>query len=106
MHTHQLNYMHNYFGQLVGIAAAALTTFAFLPQIIKVLRTRSAGDVSPVMLFQFSTGVALWAVYGVYLKDKIIIAANSITLVTLVVLLFLYFCYGRKKNEKSAGHRD
>ena len=98
--------MHNYLGQSIGGAAAALTTFAFLPQIIKVLRTKSVGDVSPVTLFQFAAGVALWAVYGIYLKDKIIIAANSVTLITLIILLFLYFRYGRKKNEKSAGHRN
>ena len=86
--------MHSYLGQLTGVAAAVLTTFAFVPQIIKASRTRSIGDVSLVTLLQFSAGAALWAAYGLYLKDRIIILANSVTLLTLIILLFLYFRYG------------
>jgi len=82
---------------LVGIAAACLTMFAFIPQIFKVLKTGSAKDVSPLALFQLSVGVALWIIYGVYLRDKIIITANSVTLFTLIILLFLYFQYGRRR---------
>jgi MtN3 and saliva related transmembrane protein len=81
------------FWRMVGVAAAALTTFSFVPQIIKVLETKSGKDLSPVTLFQLSTGVALWVVYGWYLKDLIIILANAVTLVSLVILIFLYFRY-------------
>ena len=81
------------FWRMVGVAAATLTTFSFVPQIFKVLDTKSGKDLSPVTLLQFSTGVALWVVYGWYLKDLIIILANAVTLVSLVVLIFLYFRY-------------
>jgi MtN3 and saliva related transmembrane protein len=80
--------------KLIGIAAATLTMFSFVPQIVRALRTRSVKDVSPVTLFQLSTGVFLWIIYGIYLRDPIIIAANLITLITLGILLFLYFRYG------------
>ena len=82
---------------LIGVSAACLTMFGFLPQIIKVIKTRSVKDVSFVMIVQFSLGVSLWAAYGLYLKDNIIIIANTITLLSLIILLFLYFCY--RKNE-------
>ncbi|MFH0935740.1 MAG: SemiSWEET transporter [Candidatus Omnitrophota bacterium] len=81
------------FWRLIGLAAATLTTFSFIPQIIKVLKTRSGRDLSPVTLFQLSLGVALWVFYGWYLRDLIIIIANSLTLASLIVLLFLYFRY-------------
>ena len=68
--------------------------FSFVPQIVRALRTKSVKDVSPVTLFQLSTGVFLWIIYGIYLRDPIIIAANLITLITLGILLFLYFRYG------------
>jgi len=82
---------------IVGSSAAILTMFSFVPQIIKVIKTKSAKDVSLTTLFQLSLGVSLWIVYGIYLKDVIIITANSVTLITLVILLLLYFNYGRTR---------
>jgi len=83
--------------QLIGTAAATLTMFSFVPQIIKVLKTKSAKDVSITTLFQLSLGSLLWIAYGVHLRDKIIMTANTITLATLMVLLCLYFNFGRIK---------
>jgi len=82
---------------IIGLCAAILTMFAFIPQIVKVLKTKSAKDVSVITLLQLSLGVSLWIVYGIHLKDAIIITANSITLTTLILLLSLYFNYGRTK---------
>ncbi|MDD5129506.1 MAG: SemiSWEET transporter [Candidatus Omnitrophica bacterium] len=79
---------------IIGIAAATLTMFSFIPQIARSLRTKSVRDVSPVMLFQFFCGVMLWLVYGIARRDPIIIMANAVTLITLSVLIFLYFKYG------------
>ncbi len=84
------------FWDIIGILAAGLTTFSLVPQISKVLKTKSAYDVSPVMLLQFSLGVSLWAVYGIHLKNTIIITANLITLITISILFVLYLKYGRK----------
>ena len=82
---------NNTFWFFIGLAAAALTTFSFLPQIFKVLQHKSVKDVSVITLFQFSLGVILWAIYGMYLKNSIIIIANLVSLFTLIILLFLYF---------------
>jgi len=82
---------------LIGAMAATLTMFSFIPQIARSLRTRSVKDVSPVTLFQLSTGVFLWMIYGISRKDPIIIWANAVTLLSLSVLIFLYFKYGRIK---------
>lgn len=83
------------FWTIIGSSAAILTMFSFIPQIIKALKTKSVKDVSLVTLVQLSLGVLLWIAYGFYLKDPIIITANSITLATLIILLCLYFNYGR-----------
>ena len=82
---------------IIGIAAATLTMFSFVPQIFRSLRTKSVKDVSPVTLFQLSSGIVLWMIYGVYRQDPIIILANAVTLISLFVLIFLYFKYGRIK---------
>lgn len=77
--------------EIIGIAAAALTTFSFIPQIIKVLKNKSINDVSIITLFQFAIGVTLWAFYGIHLKNVIIITANIITLMTIITMIYLYF---------------
>lgn len=82
---------------IIGIAAALCTMFGFVPQIVKVLKTKSAKDVSLATLLQLSLGVTLWIIYGIHLKDVIIITANSVTLVTLIIALGLYFNFGRVK---------
>lgn len=75
---------------LIGVAAALLTTFGFLPQILKMHRTRSVQDVSPLTFFQFLAGVGLWACYGVHIGDPIVTIANIVTLGTLVIAIGLY----------------
>ena len=81
---------------LIGLAAATLTMFSFVPQIIKVLKTKSIKDVSVITLLQMYLGCSLWTAYGLHIKDYIIIMANVITLVTLTVLLLLYFNLARE----------
>jgi len=67
--------------------------FGFVPQIFKILRTKSASDVSLVTMVQFLIGVSFWLIYGIHLRDAIIIGANAVTFLTLTVLLRLYFRY-------------
>jgi MtN3 and saliva related transmembrane protein len=79
---------------IIGAAAATLTMFSFVPQIVRSLRTKSVKDISPVTLFQFSLGVFLWMIYGFARRDPIIIIANIVSLATLLVLIYLYFKFG------------
>ena len=80
---------------MVGLSAASLTTFSFIPQIVKIVKTKSAKDVSAAMLVQFLLGVCLWTAYGVHLRDVIIVTGNIITLGSVVVLIALWFRYRR-----------
>jgi len=79
--------------KLIGGVAAILTMSAFIPQIIKTFRTKSSKDVSLFTLLQLSVGVSLWILYGLHLRDEIIIFANSVTLLTLLTAVFLYYKY-------------
>lgn len=89
--------MYKMFWKLIGLTAAGLTSFAFIPQVLKMYSTKSAKDVSLVTLLQLSLGVSLWIVYGLYIKDLIVIFANITTLITLLIALSLYSRYGTKK---------
>ena len=73
---------------LIGMIAATLTTLAFLPQALLVLRTGKTEGLSLTMYVMFSIGVAAWLAYGVLLQSLPIIAANSITLLLASAILF------------------
>jgi MtN3 and saliva related transmembrane protein len=81
----------------VGAVAAALTSFGFVPQVVKMWRTRSVKDVSPITIVQFIAGGSLWAVYGVHLNNWVIIAANLVSLAILIVALLLYFRFFKRE---------
>jgi MtN3 and saliva related transmembrane protein len=74
---------------LLGITAGTLTTIAFLPQLFKVWRSKSAKDISMTWLITFSSGVLLWLIYGLLLGQLPIVLANAVTLgLTWVILGF------------------
>ena len=81
---------------LVGIFAAVLTTFGFIPQIIKMYMTKSSKDVSIVTLFQFGLGTSLWALYGIHIKDLIVIIANITSFITIFIAIVVYSHYAKK----------
>lgn len=74
---------------LVGYAAATLTTLAFIPQTLHSWRSRDLSGVSLGMYSLFTIGVALWLFYGVVLEIWPIIFANAITLALAGSVLFL-----------------
>jgi len=67
--------------------------FGFVPQIIKIYKTKSVKDISIVALLEFSIGIFLWVLYGIHLKNSVIILANTVSLSTLIIALILYFKY-------------
>lgn len=82
------------FAEPIGYLAATLTTIAFLPQLIRIWRTRSARDVSLPTFVLFTTGVMAWLLYGVMTMAWPVIAANTVTLVLAVVIILLKLRYG------------
>jgi MtN3 and saliva related transmembrane protein len=73
---------------LLGMVAGALTTIAFLPQVLKTWKSRSAKDLSLGMFSIFTVGVGLWLTYGILIDDLPVILANVVTLILASTLLF------------------
>ena len=74
--------------EIVGMTAGVLTTMAFLPQVIKTYKSRSAKDLSLVMLSLLTFGVFLWMIYGISHMKPAIIIANGVTFLLAGALLF------------------
>jgi MtN3 and saliva related transmembrane protein len=85
--------------QALGFVAAFCTTAAFVPQLARVLRLRSARDVSLPTFVMFSIGVFLWLLYGFYIGSKPVIASNGITLILSVSILVLKLRYRGNPQE-------
>lgn len=78
---------------IIGFVAAICTTISFLPQAVKVIKTKQTKDLSLVMYLTFTVGLFLWLVYGIIGKDLPIIIANAITLVFAITILIMKIKY-------------
>ncbi len=82
--------------ELVGYAAAGLTTAAFAPQVWHTWRTRDVSGISLAMYLVFTLGIALWLLYGWLRGAWPIVAANAVTLALAVAILTMKLRWGRR----------
>lgn len=74
--------------ELVGFIAGMFTTFAFLPQIFKVLKTKSTADFSSGWLGMTLTGLSLWLIYGLFINSEPIIIFNFLSIIFVIIIIF------------------
>ena len=78
---------------ILGLIAGACTTFSFVPQLIKILRSRSTSDISLWMYIVISSGILMWLIYGLLIFDLPIIIANAVALFITITILTLKIKY-------------
>jgi MtN3 and saliva related transmembrane protein len=98
----QMTHLNGREVELVGFVAAFCTTAAFVPQLLRVMKLKSARDISLGTFLLFSVGVALWLFYGIYTGSKPVIASNVVTLALSLSILVLKVRYDRRAFEKEA----
>ena len=81
--------------EFYGYFAAILTTAAFLPQLIKTLKTKKAEDVSLITLIMFISGVGSWIIYGYKISSSPILIANIVTLLLNFFILISKVYYSK-----------
>jgi MtN3 and saliva related transmembrane protein len=81
----------------LGIIAGILTTIAYLPQLLKTWKSKSANDLSWSMLIVLCIGIILWLIYGFSVQDIPIIAANVVTLLLAAIILILKIRYRKQE---------
>ncbi|MEL7083422.1 MAG: SemiSWEET transporter [Cyanobacteria bacterium P01_A01_bin.3] len=86
----------------LGLLAGALTTIAFLPQLIKTWQSQSAEDVSIGMFLLFGAGVVLWGVYGWEIHALPVILTNVVTFVLAAAILVLKIVFDRRAAQAAA----
>jgi MtN3 and saliva related transmembrane protein len=89
-----------FFSDLSGYAAGFLTTAAFLPQVLKTYRSRSARDISLVMYLVFTAGIVLWLIHGLLAGSGPVVAANSVGLLLSVAMVVMKIVFDRSGSGK------
>jgi MtN3 and saliva related transmembrane protein len=79
---------------LVSAVAAILTTLAFVPQALHIIRSKETRAISLQMYVVFAIGVAFWLAFGVMIVNWPMIVANTITLGLAVAILAMKLRYG------------
>ena len=80
---------------VLGLVAAALTTGAFLPQVVKTWRSGASADLSLGTFGMMAAGVGLWLVYGVLIGDAPLIVANAVSFGLVLSLVVHIVRFGR-----------
>lgn len=80
--------------EIIGSLAALITTLAWLPQIMKILRERRTEDISLVTNAALATGIFLWLLYGLFIGSWPIIMANGVTFLFIATIIGLKLRYG------------
>lgn len=83
---------------IIGSLAGLFTTISVIPQIIKALRTKEVGDISPVFFSTLILGLGMWTVYGIIKSDWPIIITNGISVLLNGSMLIIYI-FSPKKEE-------
>jgi MtN3 and saliva related transmembrane protein len=73
--------------EYLGYIAATLTTFSFLPQVIRVYQTNDTRAISLKMYAMFVSGVCFWFLYGISIGKLPIVIANFITIILAGLVL-------------------
>ncbi len=74
--------------EILGLVAGTITSITFLPQVIKIWQTKSAKDLSLMMLLLLMLGVVLWLIYGLVVMSAAIIYTNSMVLAMSLIMLY------------------
>jgi MtN3 and saliva related transmembrane protein len=75
------------FTEIVGYTASAASAITFLPQVIKIWRTKSTKDLSWMTLVFLFTNVSLWLFYGILILNMPIMVTNGIVLTMIIIMI-------------------
>ena len=84
--------------EIIGMSAAILTTLAFVPQVLKVIKLKKTDGLSLNTYIIFTLGVGLWFVYGFFKNSLSMVLGNGITLILSMIIL-VYIVREKKSNQ-------
>ncbi len=83
-----------YIISVMGFVAGMLNTLCYLPQVVKIWKTRETKDLSLLMYIALTIGTVFWFLYGLALHQPPIWVANGVALILTASILFLKIKHG------------
>lgn len=81
---------------VLGIIAGVLTSVSMIPQLIKVVKSKNAEDLSWIMIMVLISGLSLWVWYGFIQNELPIIISNAFAVLVNIALLICCIKYRKK----------
>jgi len=78
---------------ILGMAAGTICAVSFVPQVVRIYRTKNVRDISLVTFVVLSVGTVAWFIYGVLIKEWPVIIANAVTFVLVVLIMIMKIKY-------------
>jgi MtN3 and saliva related transmembrane protein len=78
---------------IIGYVAGFFTTICLIPQLFKIITTKSANDISISSFIVLILGQFLWCVYGIFILDLRILIANIISFILGSLIIFFTLIY-------------
>jgi MtN3 and saliva related transmembrane protein len=79
--------------EIIGGIAGFLCTVSFLPQVIKIIRSKNAKDISLSTFIIFASGVFIWVIYGLLINDLPVIMTNVVIFILAMLIVFMKIKY-------------
>jgi MtN3 and saliva related transmembrane protein len=83
---------------VLGFGAALCSTVSFVPQAVRILKTRDTGALSAPMYALTTLGFALWLGYGVAKQEWPLIVTNGICFILAAFILTMTLASARQKD--------
>ena len=78
---------------IIGLSAGILCMVSFLPQVVKIVRTKQTKDLSLITFSLLSLGVFLWLIYGILIGELPIILSNAVIFVLSLLIVRMKIKY-------------
>lgn len=82
----------------IGIVAGFLIVCSFVPQLVMIIKNKSAKDISVTMYIVLLIAQVLWMVYGVLKRDFQVIVTNAVTTFLTILIIIFALWYSKNKN--------
>jgi MtN3 and saliva related transmembrane protein len=88
--------------EIVGLIAGFGTTFAVVPDLVRILKRRSTRGTNPSMPAIMAVFQAVWMCYGVMIGSRPIVMWNVVAVVINSLSVAAYFHYARREKRSPA----
>ncbi|AYO56737.1 hypothetical protein CO230_00435 [Chryseobacterium sp. 6424] len=83
--------------EIIGFIAGGLSSSLFIPQIIKILKEKSAVEISLVTCIIGVVSSGLWLWYGIIQEHISMMVTNSIAVIATTILIICKLIYNGEK---------